>query len=67
MNVIEKLEIIKIKEITKKLLKELEKLERSLNFAAIKSRFWGRPNSINEEITREKINEIEKLKTGNGT
>ena len=56
-----------MKEITKK--DELEELERSLNFLAIKNRFWVRPNNnFREElrlreITRKKINEIEKLET----
>ena len=48
------MEIEKIEEITKKRAKqleikktdELEELERKLNFVAIKSKFWGRPNSI---------------------
>ena len=62
INVIEKLKIIKMEEITIKELKELEELERSLDFVAIKTRFLGRPNKF-REITRKKINEIEKLKT----
>ena len=37
---LKKLEIIKID--------ELEKLERKSNFAAMKKRFWERPNSIKE-------------------
>ena len=72
----ERLEIVKIKEITKKELKkleiitidELEELERKSNFAAMKKRFWKIPNSIKEkvklrEITRKKIIEIETLET----
>ena len=47
---------------------ELEELQKKLNFAAIKNRFWWRPNSFKEEltfrkITRKKINEMEKLET----
>ena len=55
---------------TKKVLKELEvdeleELERSLNFAAMKIRFWGKRNNFREElrlkeITRKKMNEIKK-------
>ena len=55
---------------TKKVLKELEvdeleELERSLNFAAMKIRFWGKPNNFREElrlkeITRKRMNEIKK-------
>ena len=54
----------------KKVLKELEvdelkELERSLNFAAMKIRFWGKPNNFREElrlkeITRKRMNEIKK-------
>ena len=47
---------------------ELEHLEKSLNFLAIKNRFWVRPNNPREElrlreITKKKMNEIKKLKT----
>ena len=55
---------------TKKVLKELEvdeleELERTLNFAAMKIRFWGKPNNFREElrlkeITRKRMNEIKK-------
>ena len=54
----------------KKVLKELEvdeleELERSLNFTAMKIRFWGKPNNFREElrlkeITRKRMNEIKK-------
>ena len=61
---------MKMGEGTKKVLKELEvdeleELERSLNFAAMKIRFWGKPNNFREElrlkeITRKRMNEIKK-------
>ena len=61
---------MKMGEGTKKVLKELEvdeleELERSLNFAAMKIRFWGKRNNFREElrlkeITRKKMNEIRK-------
>ena len=75
INIIERLDSKKIKEITKKELKALEiknrwirELRRSLTFLAIKSRFWERQNSIQEElklrkITRKKTNEIERSET----
>ena len=56
INVIENIKII-----TKKELKELLELERSLSFVATKNRFLGRPNNF-REITREKIYEMETLK-----
>lgn len=51
-----------------KKIDELEQLEKSLNFLAIKNRFWVRPNNPREElrlreITKKKMNEIKKLKT----
>lgn len=51
-----------------KKINELEQLEKSLNFLAIKNRFWVRPNNPREElrlreITKKKMNEIKKLKT----
>ena len=56
------------KRIGNKKFDELVELGRSLNFLAIKIRFWGGPNGIKErlrlrEITWKKINEIEKLET----
>ena len=61
---------MKMGEGTKKVLKELEvdeleELERSLNFAAMKIRFRGKPNNFREElrlkeITRKRMNEIKK-------
>ena len=53
-------------EITK--IDELEELERSLNFVAIKDEFWGRANSIKEKLkleknNKKKIDELEKLET----
>ena len=52
----------KDKEITRKELEELEiikkneleELERRLNFVAIKNRFLGRPNSVENEICQGK-------------
>ena len=46
---------------------ELNKLDRSLNFSAIKNRFWRKSNNFREElrlreITRKKMKEIQKLK-----
>ena len=46
---------------------KLDELERKLNYTAIKSRFWGRPSSIEEQIelrkiTRKKIDEINRSK-----
>ena len=61
INVIENIKIIKTEEITKKELKELLELERSLSFVATKNRFLGRPNNF-REIAREKIYEMETLK-----
>ena len=51
-----------------KKIDELEQLEKSLSFLAIKNRFWVRPNNPREElrlreITKKKMNEIKKLKT----
>ena len=42
-------------------------LQENLRFGTLKNRFWGRPNSIEEEIelmkqTRKKIDDIERLK-----
>ena len=56
------------KKLEEKKIDELEELQKKLNFAAIKNRFWWRPNSFKEEltfrkITRKKINEMEKLET----
>ena len=56
------------KKLEQKKIDELEELQKKLNFAAIKNRFWWRPNSFKEEltfrkITRKKINEMEKLET----
>ena len=56
------------KKLEEKKIDELEELQKKLNFAAIKNRFWSRPNSFKEEltfrkITRKKINEMEKLET----
>ena len=52
-----------MEEITKKELKEsgirklheLKELERSLNFLAIKKRFWGRRNNFREELRQREI------------
>ena len=56
------------KRIGNKKFDELVELGRSLNFLAIKIRFWGGSNGIKErlrlrEITWKKINETEKLET----
>ena len=50
-----------------KKMDELNKLDRSLNFSAIKNRFWRKSNNFREElrlreITRKKMKEIQKLK-----
>ena len=38
-----------IRKVLKKVeMDKLDELERKLNYAAIKSRFWGRPSSIEE-------------------
>ena len=74
LKMIDKISIVKDLEINNR-LKELE-TEKMMNWNyykktivwSIKNRFWGRPNSIEEEIelkkqTRKKIDNIERLKT----
>ena len=55
-----------LKELEMKKIDELEGLGKTLNFAAIKKKFLGGPNSIKEQlklrkITRKKIHEIGRL------
>ena len=44
-----------LKELEIRKINVLEKLERSLNFLAIKNKFWGRPNNFNEELRLREI------------
>lgn len=42
-----------------KKIDELEQLEKSLNFLAIKNRFWVRPNNPREELRLREIKKNE--------
>ena len=44
-----------LKELEIRKINVLEKLERSLNFLAIKNKFWGRSNNFNEELRLREI------------
>ena len=75
LKMIHKISIVKgteinnmLKELKAEKIDELELLEENLRLRTLRNRFWGRYNSIEEEIelrkhTRKKIDSIEKLKT----